>query len=204
MRLLQARFGFARHGPASRLDDHINVAGLNRWKTLCPADRDDLSLVGPAQNGRGQRAAEIDVKALPFALAIDIGKAKTIAVSVGAKQECATPRPPRLGRFANRQRGPLRSGGHAIRGGIRPLLPSLARRPMSVAPCPCNPVLLWVTGRLRSARPAKRNKGVARVAVIAVDPVDNQLHLTGQRIHYVANPRDVVTKGFGADLHLSG
>ena len=87
--VLQAQFRVAAHGPAGYLDDHVDIAGLQRRETLCPAHRNDLQCIRRAENCGGQRFTEFDVEPGPFALVIDLGKTEIASIVSRAQQRSA-------------------------------------------------------------------------------------------------------------------
>ncbi len=74
-REIEAERGVARHGPGGVARKHVHLAGLQRGETVLGVERAifDLGLV--AEDGGGDRLAEIDIDAGPDALVVGVGEA---------------------------------------------------------------------------------------------------------------------------------
>ena len=95
----QPEGSLARHGPGRVARKHVDVAGFQRGEPRGGVERNEPYLAGVVENGRGDRAAQIDVEAAPVTLVVDAGEAEQPMAH--AADECA----------------PFPHGAESLRGG---------------------------------------------------------------------------------------
>ncbi len=76
----QAPAGIAADGPSRVTDEHVDLAGLERWPALIGVDGSEFDRLGIAEHGCGKRSAEVGVEADHLAILVEEAEAGETAV----------------------------------------------------------------------------------------------------------------------------